>query len=78
MNGKRSLKIKSKYIFGHFELPNFYMNAMVQMPDTGELQADVIFKHSKNMCRVDAQTCQKVLCITLGNALSRQLRRCVG
>jgi DNA repair exonuclease SbcCD nuclease subunit len=30
---------KSKYIFGHFELPLFYMNAMVQMPDHGELQA---------------------------------------
>ena len=31
-------KIKSKYIFGHFELPSFYMNAMVQMPDHGQLQ----------------------------------------
>lgn len=31
-------KIKSKYIFGHFELPSFYMNAMVQMPDYGQLQ----------------------------------------
>lgn len=33
-------KIKTKYLFGHFELPSFYMNAMVQMPDTGELTAD--------------------------------------
>ena len=32
-------KIKSKYIFGHLELPHFYMNAMVQMPDHGQLQA---------------------------------------
>lgn len=32
-------KTKSKYMFGHFELPLFYMNAMVQMPDHGELQA---------------------------------------
>jgi DNA repair exonuclease SbcCD nuclease subunit len=31
--------ITSRYIFGHFELPLFYMNAMVQMPDHGELQA---------------------------------------
>jgi DNA repair exonuclease SbcCD nuclease subunit len=30
---------KSKYMFGHFELPLFYMNAMVQMPDHGELQS---------------------------------------
>ncbi len=29
-----------KYIFGHFELPNFFMNAMVQMPDHGELQLE--------------------------------------
>lgn len=31
-------KIKSRYVFGHFELPSFYMNAMVQMPDHGQLQ----------------------------------------
>ena len=31
-------KVKSKYMFGHFELPLFFMNAMVQMPDNGELQ----------------------------------------
>lgn len=37
-------KTKSKYMFGHFELPLFYMNAMVQMPDHGELQAEH-FKH---------------------------------
>jgi hypothetical protein len=33
-------KQKARYIFGHFELPHFYMNAMVQMPDHGELQVD--------------------------------------
>ena len=32
-------KIKSKYVFGHLELPHFYMNAMVKMPDHGQLQA---------------------------------------
>jgi hypothetical protein len=37
-------KLKSKYVFGHFELPLFYMNAMVQMPDHGELQSS----HFKN------------------------------
>jgi len=37
-------KLQSKYLFGHFELPSFYMNAMVQMPDTGELKAE----HFKN------------------------------
>ena len=33
-------KIQSRYVFGHFELPLFYMNAMVQMPDHGQLQGD--------------------------------------
>jgi DNA repair exonuclease SbcCD nuclease subunit len=37
---KNISKVKSKYMFGHFELPLFYMNAMVQMPDHGELQVD--------------------------------------
>jgi len=32
--------IKARYIFGHLELPRFYMNAMVQMPDHGQLQID--------------------------------------
>ena len=31
-------QLKSRYIFGHLELPHFYMNAMVQMPDHGQLQ----------------------------------------
>jgi len=43
---KKIPKIKSKYMFGHFELPSFYMNAMVQMPDTGELQASH-FEHQE-------------------------------
>jgi len=35
---KKVKELKAKYIFGHFELPLFYMNAMVQMPDHGELK----------------------------------------
>ena len=35
---QRVPKIKSRYMFGHLELPSFYMNAMVQMPDHGQLQ----------------------------------------
>lgn len=31
-------------MFGHFELPHFYMNAMVKMPEHGELRAE----HFKN------------------------------
>lgn len=37
---KRIPKLKAKYMFGHFELPHFYMNAMVQMPDHGELKRE--------------------------------------
>ncbi len=29
-----------KYVFGHFELPTFYMNAMVRKPDNGKLKKD--------------------------------------
>jgi DNA repair exonuclease SbcCD nuclease subunit len=41
---KQVEKLQAKYVFGHFELPSFYMNAMVQMPDHGELKAE----HFKN------------------------------
>jgi DNA repair exonuclease SbcCD nuclease subunit len=34
---KKLVKMKGKYLFSHLELPNFFMNAMVQMPDHGEL-----------------------------------------
>ena len=37
---KRIPKVEAKYMFGHFELPNFYMNAMVRMPEVGELKRD--------------------------------------
>ena len=41
---KKIQKLKCKYMFGHFELPHFYMNAMVQMPDHGRLKEEK-FKH---------------------------------
>ena len=34
---KRVQKITAPYMFGHFELPRFKMNAMVEMPDHGQL-----------------------------------------
>lgn len=37
---KRIPKLKSQYVFGHFELPHFYMNAMVQMPDHGDVKRE--------------------------------------
>ena len=37
---KKIKKINAKYMFGHFELPHFYMNAMIQMPDHGELKRE--------------------------------------
>lgn len=36
---KRLHKLKGKYMFGHFELPGYLMNAMVAMPDHGEVDA---------------------------------------
>ena len=41
---KKLKKVKAKYIFGHFELPHFYMNAMIQMPETNELHAEDMHK----------------------------------
>ena len=37
---KRVQKINAPYMFGHFELPRFKMNAMVEMPDHGQLNKD--------------------------------------
>lgn len=37
---KDIVKLKSKYMFGHFELPKFKMNAMVEMPDHGGLKKE--------------------------------------
>lgn len=37
-------KIKSKYMFGHFEIPGFKMNAMIEMPDHGQINKS----HFKN------------------------------
>jgi len=36
---KRLKKLKGKYMFGHFELPGYLMNAMVAMPDHGDVDA---------------------------------------
>ena len=37
---KQVSKMKCKYMFGHFELPYFKMNAMVEMPDHGGIKAE--------------------------------------
>ena len=37
---KRIPKLKGRYMFGHFELPGYLMNAMVAMPEHGELNRD--------------------------------------
>jgi len=37
---QRIQKMTAKYMFGHFELPHFKMNAMVEMPDHGELKGE--------------------------------------
>ena len=37
---KQMTKLKAKYVFGHFELPHFMMNQIVEMPDHGELKSE--------------------------------------
>ena len=45
---KRLAKLSGKYMFGHFELPGYMMNAMVAMPDHGEVQTSDLkgFEHA--------------------------------
>jgi len=37
---KKLPKLSGKYLFSHMELPHFYMNAMIEMPDHGELNEE--------------------------------------
>lgn len=37
---KQVKNFKTKYTFGHFELPNYYMNSMIVMPQHGEFNDD--------------------------------------
>ena len=44
---RRLMKMQGQYLFGHFELPGYLMNAMVEMPDHGEIQREHLagFEH---------------------------------
>ena len=44
---KKLAKMSGKYLFGHFELPGYLMNAMVEMPDHGEIRREDLggFEH---------------------------------
>ena len=44
---KRISKLSSKYMFGHFELPHFKMNAMVEMPDHGDIRLEHFGQYDK-------------------------------
>jgi DNA repair exonuclease SbcCD nuclease subunit len=37
---KKITKLNAKYMFGHFELPGYLMNAMVAMPDHGDVRRE--------------------------------------
>lgn len=39
---KKLATLKGKYLFSHLELPNFFMNAMVRMPDHGGLRDEQV------------------------------------
>jgi DNA repair exonuclease SbcCD nuclease subunit len=44
---KKLPRLKGKYMFGHFELPGYLMNAMVAMPEHGDFRVDALegFEH---------------------------------
>lgn len=44
---KKLKTMQGKYLFGHLELPHFYMNAMVEMPDHGEINEEHITGFTK-------------------------------
>jgi len=44
---KKLKKYSGKYLFGHLELPHFYMNVMVEMPDHGEINENHLTQFSK-------------------------------
>ena len=44
---KKLKTLGGKYLFSHLELPNFYMNAMIQMPDHGELNDEHVVGFEK-------------------------------
>jgi len=37
---KKLMKMSGQYLFGHFELPGYLMNAMIAMPDNGNIQRE--------------------------------------
>jgi len=45
---RRISKLRAKYMFGHFELPGYLMNAMVAMPEHGDLRKEN-FQHFEHV-----------------------------
>lgn len=44
---KKIKTMNAKYMFGHFELPHFKMNAMVEMPDHGDVKVEHFGNYEK-------------------------------
>lgn len=61
-------KKDSRYIFGHFELPQFMMNAMVAMPDHGEIQLEHFDQYELGFSGHFHKRQQKKNMIYIGNA----------
>ena len=57
-----------KYIFGHFELPHFFMNAMVQMPDHGEISLDAFENYELGFSGHFHKRQQRQNMVYIGNA----------
>ena len=65
---RKMTSLDVRYIFGHFELPTFYMNAMVQMPDHGDLHAEDFIKPDYVFSGHFHKRQQKDKVIYIGNA----------
>ena len=57
-----------QYIFGHFELPQFMMNAMVAMPDHGEIQLEHFYQYELGFSGHFHKRQQKKNMMYIGNA----------
>lgn len=61
-------KLSGQYIFGHFEVPTFAMNAKVEMPDNGEIQLDHFTNYQKAFSGHFHKRQQRKNLVYIGNA----------
>ena len=65
---KKITKMKGEYMFGHFELPHFLMNAMIAMPDHGDIKSEHLDGFSKVFSGHFHKRQQRENIVYIGNA----------